>query len=96
MTKYEKQVKDILEKNSPLKLDEDFFWESLNAYGDRHKNAWGIWNSSIKKYKIKNIDTYLLSKGIQSSNIWVGSDVHGWTHRLLYKKGDNYNKITYE
>jgi len=89
MTKYEKEVCKVLEK-AGLKINEDFFWEHPNYWGDRHQNAWGFWIKEIQKRKIKDLDKYLIKIGLNPVDITVGSWAHGWIHRIVYLKGDNY------
>lgn len=85
-----KKVKEILSKIG-FKEGVDYFKEGKDHWGNGRPDAYGFYDSALeKRYKKKKEDvdlTGLLEKeldkaGIEPINIWVGSGVHGWTHRL--------------
>lgn len=86
-----KKIKDIL---LDAGFDQDsWFKEGKDAYGSSRPNAYGFWDEQLTERYGENIDTgkkldaELNKLGIRSVNIWVGSGVNGWTHRLLFLKG---------
>jgi hypothetical protein len=83
-----KKVKDILTKNGWIE-GVDWFKEGKDFWGNGRPDAYGFYDSSIKSKLLSSgnyggdLDVFLKSIGLVPINIWVGSAVHGWTHRLV-------------
>jgi len=93
------EIQNILAQNG-WKIGEDYFKEGKNAYGDGSSDAYGFWDKAvIEKLGSKgnysgDLDTFLNSIGLEPINIWVGSAVYGWTHRLVRLKKPVLNTDT--
>ena len=81
-------------KNNGWVIGVDYFKEGKDFYGNGRPDAYGFYDSAIKsKLNSKgnysgDLDKFLTSIGLESINIWVGSSVHGWTHRLVRPKNN--------
>lgn len=85
----EKDTAKEIEKITGKKLKKDFFIEGKNAYGDRHEYSFGFWLTGLGEYPAsfqKEIEEPLIAAGFEVINIWVGSYVHGWIHRVIKKE----------
>ena len=85
--KTEKETFQALQKL----FGKDVFLEGKNAYGDKRSFAFGFRNESLyKRYNTEDICTSLeneLSKNnFECVNIYVGSFVHGYIHRVVRLK----------
>lgn len=83
-----KKVKEILTRNGWIE-GVDWFKEGKNFYGDGRQDAYGFYDKSVES-KLSStgnysgdLDIFLKSIGLVPINIWVGSAVYGYTHRLV-------------
>lgn len=63
-----------------------FWYDAIEKRFDAKDKAPVGYSYKYPRDKCEKLEVLLLSKGFEVINIWVGSDVHGWMHRVIYKK----------